>query len=418
VLGAQPWRMLGGLVLGLAAGLAAALLDENVREFALGAAAIVGGLWLNALKMTVIPLIVALLILGIARGAEAARAGGLAARVMAWFIAIYFGSALFGALAITVLLGVFPLPEPAIQALQSGLAAIGPATTASSPPPVSDFFAGLIPDNAIASAAQGNVLQLVIFTFLFALAATRIPERSRDSLLSFFEAVRDTLLVLIGWVLWIAPIGVFALAFALASGAGGAAVAALAHYIVLLCAIGALVGLSGYALAVFAGRRALPAFAKAMLLPQSVAVSTRSSLASLPAMLVAARRLGVRERVADVAFPMIGALFRPTGPAMNVAVAFYVAHWLGLEPSAVQIAAAIAVATIISFGSISVPGEASFITSIAPVAMALGVPIAPLALLVAVEMIPDIFRTVGNVTIDVAVTTAVDQQEPGKAVES
>jgi proton glutamate symport protein len=401
--------MLGALVFGLAAGLAAAFLNDGIREFALGAAAIVGGLWLNALKMTVIPLIVALLILGIAQGAEAARAGGLAARTMAWFIAIYFGSAVFGALAITVLLGAFPLPDPAIQALRSGLAALGPTTPTSAAPPVSDFFGSIIPDNAIASAAEGNVLQLVVFTFLFALAATRIPERSRDSLLSFFEAVRDALLVLIGWVLWIAPIGVFALAFALATGAGGAAVAALAHYIVLLCAIGAMVGLSGYALAVFAGRRPLPAFAKAMLLPQSVAVSTRSSLASIPAMLVAARRLGVRERVADVTFPMIGALFRPTGPAMNVAVAFYVAHWLGLEPSAAQIAAAIAVATVISFGAISVPGEASFITSIAPVAMALGVPIAPLALLVAVEMIPDIFRTVGNVTIDVGVTTAVDR---------
>jgi proton glutamate symport protein len=135
-------------------------------------------------------------------------------------------------------------------------------------------------------------------------------------------------------------------------------------------------------------------------------------------MLVAARRLGVREKVADVTFPMIGALFRPTGPAMNVAVAFYVAHWLGLEPSAAQIAAAIAIATVISFGSISVPGEASFITSIAPVAMALGVPIAPLALLVAVEMIPDIFRTVGNVTIDVAVTTAVDEGISGESRES
>ncbi|MGI8704618.1 MAG: dicarboxylate/amino acid:cation symporter [Sphingomicrobium sp.] len=407
--GARPWWMLGALVLGLAAGSAIAFLDDGIRETGLRTAAIVGGLWLNSLKMTVVPLIVALLILGIAQGAEAARAGRLAARTMGWFVVIYFCSAVFGALTINVLLGAFPLPDPAIQALRSGLATFGPTTTASGAPPVSDFFGSIIPANAIEAAAEGDVLQLVVFTFLFALAATKIPARSRDSLLSFFEAVRDALLVLIGWVLWIAPIGVFALAFALATGAGGAAVAALAHYIFLLCTIGAFVGLSGYALAVIAGRRPLSAFAKAMLLPQSVAISTRSSLASIPAMLIAARRLGVRERVADVTFPMIGALFRPTGPAMNVAVAFYVAHWLGLEPSAAQIAAAIAVATVISFGAISVPGEASFITSIAPIGMALGVPIAPLALLVAVEMIPDIFRTVGNVTIDVGVTTAVDR---------
>jgi len=74
-----------------------------------------------------------------------------------------------------------------------------------------------------------------------------------------------------------------------------------------------------------------------------------------------------------------------------------------------HIVAAVAVAAVISFGSISVPGEVSFISSITPIALALGVPIAPLALLVAVEMIPDIFRTLGNVTMDVAVTTAVDR---------
>lgn len=415
--GARPWWMLSALALGIAAGSAVALLDNGFREPALRVAAIVGGLWLNALKMTVVPLIVALLILGIAHGAEAMRAGQVAARTMGWFVAVYFCSAVFGALAINLLLGIAPLPGTAIEALRNGLAMIDPSAGVRAIPPVSEFFSNIIPSNAISAAANGDVLQLVVFTLLFALAATRISARSRQSLLGFFEAVRDALLVLIGWVLWIAPIGVFALAFALASGAGGAAVAALLHYIVSLCAIGAGVGLAGYAVAVLVGRRPLLPFARAMILPQSVALSTRSSLASIPAMLVAARSLAVRERVADVTFPMIGALFRPTGPAMNIAVAFYIAHWLGLEPSGAQIAAAVAVATVMSFGAISVPGEASFITSIAPVAMALGVPLAPLALLVAVEMIPDIFRTVGNVTMDVAVTAAIDRST-GEAPES
>jgi Na+/H+-dicarboxylate symporter len=119
--------------------------------------------------------------------------------------------------------------------------------------------------------------------------------------------------------------------------------------------------------------------------------------------------MGVREQVADVTLPMSVALFRATGPAMNVAVAFYVAHWLGFEPSVSQMIAATAVAAVISYGAVSLPGEVSFISSIAPIAMALGIPIAPLALLVAVEMVPDIFRTLGNVTLDVAVTTAVDR---------
>jgi Na+/H+-dicarboxylate symporter len=117
--------------------------------------------------------------------------------------------------------------------------------------------------------------------------------------------------------------------------------------------------------------------------------------------------MGISDQVADVTLPISVALFRATGPAMNTAVAFYVAHWLGYEPSLGQMIAATAVGAVMSYGAVSLPGEVSYISSIAPIAMALGVPIAPLALLVAVEMIPDIFRTVGNVTLDVAVTTAV-----------
>jgi len=112
------------------------------------------------------------------------------------------------------------------------------------------------------------------------------------------------------------------------------------------------------------------------------------------------------------------ALFRATGPAMNVAVAFYVAHWLGLEPTIGQMIAATAVGAVMSYGAVSLPGEVSFISSIAPIAMALGVPIAPLALLVAVEMIPDIFRTVGNVAMDVAVTTVVDRSSSEESAPS
>ena len=126
-------------------------------------------------------------------------------------------------------------------------------------------------------------------------------------------------------------------------------------------------------------------------------------------MLAASRALRIREEVADVTLPIAVALFRATGPAMNVAVPFYIAHWLGLHPSLAQIIAATAVAAVMSYGAVSLPGEVSYISSIAPIALALGVPIAPLALLVAVEMIPDIFRTVGNVSMDVAVAAVVNR---------
>ena len=210
-------------------------------------------------------------------------------------------------------------------------------------------------------------------------------------------------------MLLIAPLGVFALAFSVGASAGGAAFAGLGHYILVISAIGVLVTLWAYPIALIWGRIGLATFSKGLIAPQSVAISTRSSLASLPAMLGAAKVLGVREQVADVTLPLAVALFRATGPAMNTAVAFYVAHWLGYEPTMAQMIAATAVGAVMSYGAVSLPGEVSFISSIAPIAMALGVPIAPLALLVAVEMVPDIFRTLGNVTLDVAVTTVVNK---------
>ena len=409
--GARSWWILLGLVAGLAAGALAALLADAPREAALGAASMIGGLWLNALQMTVIPLIVALLVTGIAQGAEALRAGRIAGRSVMWFVIACTASAVFGALATPFLLDMFPLPQRAIQALQSGLAALDPAAANAEAATVADFFRGIIPNNVVASASKGEVLQLVVFTLLFAMALTRLDGRRRQSLLAFFEAVRDTLLVLIGWVLLIAPLGVFALAFTVGAAAGGAAFAAVLHYIVLVSAIGIGVGLGGYAIAIFAGRIRPAAFARAMIGPQTVAISTQSSLASLPAMLAASSILGIRQKVADVTLPLAVALCRATGPAMNLAVALYVAHWLGMEPTLAQMVAATAVAAVVSYGSVSLPGQISFLTSITPIAIALGVPPAPLALLVAVENIPDIFRTLGNVTIDVAVTAAVDRAE-------
>jgi proton glutamate symport protein len=184
---------------------------------------------------------------------------------------------------------------------------------------------------------------------------------------------------------------------------------------VIISVIGVLVTLAAYPLAILAGAIRPTRFARGLIGSQAVAISTRSSLASLPAMLTGARGMGIRDDVADVTLPVSVALFRATGPAMNVAVAFYVAHWLGIHPSVSQMIAATAVGAVMSYGAVSLPGEVSYISSIAPIAIALGVPIAPLGLLVAVEMVPDIFRTVGNVTHDVALAAVVDHSVGGRA---
>jgi Na+/H+-dicarboxylate symporter len=405
----RAYYALAALVLGLVVGIAAGGLGQTARDNALGVASFIGTLWLNALKMTVIPLVVALLVVGIAKSAEAAQAGRVAGRSVLWIVLICTVSAVFGALSTLLLTHAFPLARETAHLLQGALGHVEQQATGPLPG-AAEFFKGVVPPNVIAAASNGDVLPLTVFAVLFALALTRVSATGRRAVVTLFDAIAEALLVVIEWVLAVAPLGVFALAFTVGSTAGGAAFAGLGHYVVIISAIGVLVTLAAYPLATIAGDVRIGDLARGLIAPQAVAISTRSSLASLPAMLAASRSMGIREEISDVTLPIAVALFRATGPAMNVAVAFYVAHWLGLQPSLAQMIAATAVGAVMSYGAVSLPGEVSYISSIAPIALALGVPIAPLGLLVAVEMVPDIFRTVGNVTHDVALASIVDRE--------
>jgi Na+/H+-dicarboxylate symporter len=412
--GRSALLLLAALVVGLVLGILAPALGDGLKEPLVQAASLIGGLWLDALRMTVIPLIVALLVVGVVGGADAARAGGLAARAVLWFVGFYIFSAVFGAVMTPALLALWPLPEAAAEALRAGLASVDQSVTQGAVPTVADFFKSIIPPNPVAAAANDQILPLVFFTTIFAFALARVTAEKRGATLGFFEGVAEAMLTVIGWVLALAPIGVFALAFAVGAGAGGSALGAVVHYVIILSTLGIILTVVGFAIAILVARLAPGEFFRAMAGPSAVALSTRSSLASLPAMLQAAADLRVRQRDADVVLPLAVALFRATGPAMNIGVALYVAHWLGVEITAMGYAAGIAVAAMASIGAVSLPGQISFVTSIAPISIALGVPIEPLALLLALETIPDTFRTLGNVALDVAVTGVVSEREEGE----
>lgn len=402
----KPALVLAALVAGILLGILSSRTSPEARDIFAQVASTVGGLWLSALEMTVVPLIVALLITGIAASAEAARGGRIAGRAVLWIVILSTSSAIVGMVLSLLLVQLVPVSPEAAEALRSSVSA-GTSAAAGAGQSLGSFFKALIPPNIVSAAANSDILALVVATVLFALAATRIAAARRKSIVDFFAAVSDAFLVIIGWVLWLAPVGVLALAFGLGAAAGGTAFAALFNYLLVVCAVGLVVTLAAYPLAVAVGGVPLVRFAKALLPPQGIAISTRSSLACLPAMLTSARELGIRDEVADVSLPIAVALFRGTGPAMNIAVAVYVAHALGMEPGFGAILAATAVGAVMSYAAISLPGEISYISSIAPIAIALGAPIGPLALLVAVEMIPDVIRTLGNVCLDVALAAVV-----------
>lgn len=371
------------------------------------AAADVGALWLKALQLTILPLVIGLVVTGISQTLAAAGGGGLARRAVIMFVVVLLAAGTMSALVVPLLIDLFPIPPAAVSALSGGAADPGKV------PGFSEILAAMVPSNIFAAAAGGAMLPVVLFAALFALAATRIAAEPRRHLLVFFEGLAATMMVIVGWVLMLAPIGVFGLAVSLGAQTGADAIGGLAHYIVIVSTAGLVVLLASVGIALTLGGRAPGAFARAMLPVYAVAISTQSSLASLPAMLAASRKLGVREATADFVLPLAVAIFRGTSPAMNMAVAIYAAKLMGVELSVAALAAGVLVAFLVSLSSVSLPGTLSFVVSVGPIAMAMGVPIAPLALLVAVEMLPDIMRTLGNVTADVAVTAAVDKQGKG-----
>jgi proton glutamate symport protein len=409
----QATRILIALAGGLLLGIGLARVAPGVDAFGVAIAQPVGTIWLHGLQMTIVPLVVGLLVTGIAATAEAARASRLATRALVVFITLLWVSSALSAAIFYLLTGLFPLSPEAANALKGAVAS---ASEVGAVPPFSDFLIAMVPTNPVNAAANDAFLPLIVFTVTFAFAITRLPDEPRRLLTRFFQAIADAMLIVIGWVLWLAPVGVFALAFAVGANAGTAALGALVHYILVVIACGAGVTLLAFPVALIGGRLGLGAYLRAMTQPAAVAVSTQSSLASLPAMLRATERLGVPVATSGVVLPLAVAIFRFTGPAMNMAVALYVAHIFGVQLTAGQIAIGVAAAAVTTMGAVSLPGTISFVSSIAPIALAMGLPIGPLALLVAVETFPDIMRTLGNVCMDVAATSAIARRS-GAAME-
>ncbi len=406
----QASRILLALVAGLLIGITAREFAPTLAVDAIAWVQPVGHAWLHGLQMVIVPLIVGLLVTGIGAAANAARAGRIALRSVLSFVAILWGTTIMSALVMPVLLEVWPLSATLSHDLRQSLTGATPVGTV---PTLSDFFDKIVPSNVVAAAASDAFLPLTIFSLALAFAITRLEPTPRKQLTDLFQAFTDAMLVIIGWVLKLAPIGVFALAYGVGAQTGVGAVTALIHYIVMVSSIGFIVLLLAYPLAMIVGRVSLVRFARTVAPAQAVAISTQSSLATLPAMLLASEELGAPPATAGIVLPIAVAIFRATSPAMNLAVALYIAHWLGVPIGPGALFFGVVTAAITTMGSISLPGTISYIASVAPVALAMHVPIEALGLLIAVETIPDLFRTVGNVTMDVAVTIGVARRSKG-----
>lgn len=402
-------RMLAGLLAGLLAGAAMGARPSAALEVTLAILAPVGQLWLDALTMTVVPLVFGLLVSGVGASTSTASAGGTAARAMIWFVVALVGACALAALLTLQILAFAPIP---------GDGAAFRAEGAQAPPVMGDAAAwlrGVIPANPIKAAAEMSMVPLVVFALFFGFAASRIETRLRTALITLFEAVTAAMLVIVRWVLLVGPIGVLALAFGVGAKAGLGAAGALLHYVLVVVAACLVVTLAAYLAAAVAGRVSPATFAKAALPVQVVALGTQSSLACLPAMITASSALRTAPGAAEVVLPFAVAIFRAASAAANIAVAVYLAKAHGIELSAGVLGSSVLVAAAVSLAAVGLPAQVSFFATIGPVCLALGAPLGALPLLLAVETVPDIFRTLGNVTADLAVARIVGRPRAGDA---
>jgi len=406
----ESTRVLLALVIAIAGGIAIGASGNAALIHAADFIAPIGTLWVNAIRMTVIPLMVSLLITAVATATDIKAIGRLGGRTLVVFVLLLTGTAIvvmpFGPALFRLLpqrLGALQLPPGATEAAGQ-LAEGGQAQTFAT------WLPSLLPSNPIAAAASGAMMPLILFTLLFALAIVRSPASARSTLTQFFQSLGDAMLTLVRWVVMLAPIGVFALALPLAAHAGALLAGAIGFYIVAYSAGCLIVTLLLYPVVAIVARIPIRRFARAALPAQLIAFSSSSSLATLPAIVESAERgLELSPRTTGFVVPFAVSTFKIAGPLAWTVGSLFVGWFYGI-PLHTSDLAMIAFAAI--FLAFAVPGipRGAFIM-LTPLFLAIGLPVEGIGLLIAIDAIPDTFSTVLNVTGDLAATALVAKGE-------
>jgi len=399
-------RILLGLALGLIGGIGFSLLDASSASKLPSMVEPIGALWVNAIRMTVIPLLMALMITAIAGQENTGLVAQLGGKTMALFISMIVASSLFSFLVAPPLIAMLNIdPEASRRLLEStAIANVG----SNELPPFRDWLIGLIPINPIRAAADNAVLPLMIFTGLFSTALLQIGDEQREHVVAFFSAIKETMFVLIAWIMTLAPIGIFALVFPLAATLGVSAINVLGSFIVIVCALITAFTLALYPLAVYIGEIKLRDFARALAPAQIIGFSTRSSLAALPPCFTATETLGISNKVSGVVLPIAVTLFKFASPIGRTAGTYFVASLYGIDLTNYELFIIAAAIGLFSFYSPAIPSGGLLI--MAPVYISLGLPVQGIGILIAVDLIVDMFITAANVSANVTVAAILSKK--------
>ncbi|OIO68757.1 MAG: sodium:dicarboxylate symporter [Zetaproteobacteria bacterium CG12_big_fil_rev_8_21_14_0_65_55_1124] len=365
-----------------------------------------GDLFLTMLKMLIVPLVAASVITGVAGLGDVRRLG----RMGAYSVAYYLCTTL---IAVSIGLMMANLWQPGVGvSLGADLAASRPAAGDIG---VTDLILSLVHPNIIAAAADMKLLPIIVFCIVFAAALSTLGERGKP-VIAFFEGLNDGMMKLVEWIMWLAPLGVFALIASRLGAAGGGE-----------AFLGQLAGLAKYAAAVISGllthaavlclvlavlaRQHIGAYLKHMAAALITAFSTASSSATLPLTMEGVKLAGVDEKARRFVLPL-GATINMDGTALYEAVAvLFIAQAYGIDLSFGQQMVVLLTATMAAIGAAGIP-EAGLVTMVI-VLEAVGLPLEGIGLLLAIDWFLDRCRTTINVFGDSVGAAVVGRFAPG-----
>ncbi|HUQ48325.1 MAG TPA: dicarboxylate/amino acid:cation symporter [Gemmatimonadaceae bacterium] len=406
----ESTRVLVALIAAIVLGTIIGALGSEALLNAADALAPLGTLWVNAIRMTVIPLVISLLITGIASASDVKAIGRIGKRSLIVFVTLSATVAVVGIPLMWALYSLLPRIVTARPELPAGAAAAASEVASSGQvQTVAGWLTSLIPTNPVAAAANGAMLPLIVFTLLLAVAIARGLPETRKPLVDFFRALGDAMLMLVRWVILLAPIGVFALVLPLAAHAGGAMAGGIGFYVGAYSVGCIIVILLLYPVVAVFGGIPVGRFARAALPSQLIAFSSSSSIASLPALIESAERLALPPAITGFVLPLAVSTFKIAAPVSWTAGALFVGWFYGVPLGARELATVAIAAVFLSFGVPGIPRGAFIMLT--PLFAAIGLPVEGIGILIAVDALPDVFATTLNVTGDLAAASLVAKRE-------
>lgn len=410
-------QILIGLLTGIAIGAVSKISNAAWLERSILAVEPVGTAFIRLITMVMVPLVIASLFVGVASLGDVRRLGRIGGKTLGYFLGTTLVAATTGVI-VARLLRVGELDEAGRAALLAPFQGTGAAQISVQPPTLVQTLLAMIPQNPFASAAQADLLPLIVAVCIFAAAATVLQEARRRALLSFFEAANELCMVVLGWLMRLAPVGVVVLVAATVARSGLDLLRSLALYaIAVVLALSVHVGLTLMPLLRVGARMGMRRFFRDVSDALLLAFSSASSNATLPVSMAAARnRLGIPNHIVAFVLPA-GATVNKNGAAVYKAVtAVLIARLYGVELGAPELVTIILASTMAAFAGAGVPGSSLVTTLIVLNAIGLGPQAAAgVALVAGIDRPLDMCRTTVNTLGNLVGTAWIARTEGGGA---